>query len=117
MPVYDYKCPDHGVFHELETVENHARPMPCSQCQALSPRVIMMAPEVFKMAPEKKQAIARNEAAQHEPQHSTSDTRAENSARLKHGSGCQHTKRGSKLIYTADGSKMFPSMRPWMISH
>jgi hypothetical protein len=37
----------------------------------------------------------------------------------KHGSncGCNAKKRRSNLMYTAEGNKMFPSMRPWMISH
>jgi hypothetical protein len=25
--------------------------------------------------------------------------------------------RRVKFLYTADGGKLFPSMRPWMISH
>jgi putative FmdB family regulatory protein len=117
MPVYDYKCSQHGIFYELATMENHAQPASCPQCQQLSPRVIIMAPEVLDMSPLKKQAIETNEKAQHQPQFSTTDSRAENADRLKHGCGCRHEKRPSKLIYTAEGNKMFPSMRPWMISH
>jgi hypothetical protein len=80
----------------------------------------MVAPEYLDMSPVKKEAIEKNEAAKHEPQYSTVDSRAENEERLKHpkGCGCQHKKMGtSNLLYTADGNKMFPSMRPWMISH
>ena len=117
MPVYDYKCPDHGVFHELATMENHALPAACPRCSLLSPRVIIMAPEILDMAPAKRKAMEKNETARHAPQHSTPDSRAENAERLKHGCGCRHEKRTSKLMYTAEGNKMFPSMRPWMISH
>ena len=117
MPVYDYKCPEHGIFHELAMLRDHANPAACPTCQALSPRIIIMTPEILDMAPEKKKAMAINEAARHEPHHSTADTRAENAERLKHGCGCKHEKRSSKLFYTAEGNKMFPSMRPWMISH
>ena len=117
MPVYDYKCPEHGIFHELATLEDHDKPSVCPQCQSLSPRIIMMAPQILDMAPERRKAIERNEVARHEPQHSTPDTRAENAEKLKYGCGCQHEKRTSKLFYTAEGNKMFPSMRPWMISH
>jgi hypothetical protein len=74
-------------------------------------------PALLDMAKDKKQALERNEAARHQPQHSNVDTRAENAAKLKHGGGCSHHKRSSKLMYTAQGNKMFPSMRPWMISH
>ncbi len=50
------------------------------------------------------------------------DYRAEQQARRehKHGKGCgcgDKPIRKSNLLYTADGNKMFPSMRPWMISH
>lgn len=117
MPVYDYKCPQHGLFHELATMADHARPAACPHCGTLSARVIVMAPEILDMAAEKKQAMDRNEAARHEPQFSTTDSRAENEDRLKHGCGCQHHKKPSRLMYTAEGNKMFPSMRPWMISH
>ena len=117
MPVYDYKCSEHGVFHQLETMQNHARPALCPQCKNLSPRISMMAPAVTEMSPVKRLALEKNELAQHEPHLSTIDSRLENEEKLKHGCGCQHKKTGIKLMYTADGKKMFPSMRPWMISH
>ncbi len=120
MPVYDYKCLEHGLFHDLATMEDAGLPGICPQCKCLSARIIMIPPEILDMSPKVKQDIERNEAAQYEPQLSTVDSRAENAERLKHpkGCGCVHKKKGaSKLMYTADGKKMFPSMRPWMISH
>ena len=121
MPVYDYKCPEHGIFHELATLEDFDKPSSCPQCQKMSPRVIIMSPEILDMAPEKRQAMQKNEIARHEPHFSTQDTRLENAERRKYKCGCSHhdrqEKRSSKLFYTAEGNKMFPSMRPWMISH
>lgn len=117
MPVYDYKCPDHGIFHELATMDNSDKPVACPVCQKLSARVIMMAPGILDMSPVKRKAHQHNEQACHEPHHSTVETRLENEDRLKHGCGCKYEKRTSNLMYTADGSKIFPSMRPWMISH
>lgn len=118
MPVYDYKCPEHGIFYDLGTMEESSKPAQCPHCQTFSPRIIMIPPEILDMAPAKREAIEKNEAAQHEPQISTVDSRAENAEKLKHGCGCQYHKKGkSKLMWTADGKKMFPSMRPWMISH
>lgn len=117
MPVYDYKCAEHGVFHELATMDDYAKPVACPKCLKFSPRIIIMAPEILDMAPTKRKAMTTNEIAKHEPQYSTIDTRAENAERLKHGCGCKHEKRNSKLFFTAEGNKMFPSMRPWMISH
>ena len=99
MPLYDYKCVEHGLFHDLVPMQASGDCAMCPTCGALSARVIMVPPEVLDMAPEKRQAIARNEKAMHEPrqgnQHSEKDQ------------GCCHHKRKSKLFYTAEGNKMF----------
>jgi putative regulatory protein, FmdB family len=128
MPVYDYKCASHGLFHELATMEDSAKPAPCPQCGAASGRVIMVAPEVLDMAPERKAALSRNEKARHQPLISTTDSREEARARANHGGhkhhrgcGCSAEASQSSLkqqvVYLPDGSKVFPSQRPWMISH
>ena len=129
MPVYDYKCPEHGIFHELATMDDAEKPVKCPQCEEIAPRVLMIPPAVLDMAPDKRAAMERNEKAQFEPIMSTKDTRAEDEERRKfaekhhkhhRGCGCGHQhqdKRVSKLMWTANGEKMFPSMRPWMISH
>lgn len=117
MPVYDYKCREHGVFHELAAVDDYDRPARCPSCDALSPRVIMLPPGLLDMAREQRLAQHRNERARHEPIHSTPDQRAEHAERVRHGCACAHHARPSKLMYTAQGDKMFPGMRPWMISH
>lgn len=41
MPVYDYKCREHGLFHTLATMEDAAKPAQCPTCKAMSPRVIV----------------------------------------------------------------------------
>lgn len=129
MPVYDYKCKEHGIFHELATMTNAGRPAPCPQCRVPSPRVILMPPEVVGRQREKSRALERNEQARHQPVISTPDSRAdarERSAQdARHGRGqscgCGHEQSQSalsqKAIYLPDGSKVFPSQRPWMISH
>jgi len=117
MPVYDYKCTEHGVFNDLATMEDAATPAPCPSCGQLSGRVIMLAPEFLDMDPQKRNAVATNEKAQHQPVISTSERR-EHDQQHKNGCGCNKRKPGkSKLMYTATGEKMFPSARPWMISH
>jgi len=117
MPVYDYKCKDHGIFYELATLEDAEKPCLCPTCGLISPRIIMVAPEILDMSPEKRKAAATNEKAQHEPVFSNVDRR-ENDEEHSKGCGCNAQKPGkSKLMYTAQGDKMFPSMRPWMISH
>ena len=71
MPVYDYKCTTHGLFYELNTMENSSKPCACPTCGALSARVIMIAPEFLSMKKENRDAHARNEKAMHEPIFST----------------------------------------------
>ena len=122
MPVYDYKCADHGLFYELASIDDSSKPAACPECGKWSARVIMLAPEFLDMKAENRKAHARNEEARHAPVFSTPEYRAEKRARLehKHGKGCgcgDKPIRKSNLMYTADGKKMFPSMRPWMISH
>lgn len=115
MPVYDYKCKEHGVFNDLATMDDHDKPIACPQCGELSPRIILMAPEILTMASEKRKAHETNERAQHEPMFSTQDRR-EHDEEHAHSCGCGN-ERKSKLMYGPHGEKMFPSMRPWMISH
>ena len=115
MPVYDYKCKDHGLFFDLATMDESHAPKACPQCQALSARVICLSPDILDMDKEKRAAFATNEKAQTEPVYSTADKRKKDEEH-KNGCGCEK-KRNSKLFYTAAGEKMFPSMRPWMISH
>jgi putative FmdB family regulatory protein len=116
MPVYDYKCRDHGPFYELQTLENHDQPCICPACGQLSPRIIRVAPEILEMAKSKRQAYEANERAQHEPIVSSKDQR-EHDKQHRSQCGCGHPGKKSKLFYTAKGEKHFPSMRPWMISH
>lgn len=138
MPVYDYKCPKHGLFHELATMAQAGDPCACPKCGTHSPRVIMIPPEVLAMAPERRKMMATNEKAVNEPIISTLDSRAEaaerrqhaikNAGKKQHGShhqgcGCHSEHRGDRsqlkqqVVYLPDGSKVFPSQRPWMISH
>lgn len=116
MPVYDYKCKDHGVFFELATMAQSQEPCACPQCGALSARIIMMPPEILTMDKDRKHAFATNEKSANEPSYSTKARRAEDDQHAS-GCGCSKNLSKSKLMYTAQGEKMFPSMRPWMISH
>jgi len=115
MPLYDYKCQQHGVFSELSTIANMEAPVDCPQCGVVSPRILALPPHIVSMMKETKQAMERNEKAQHQPVVSTLDRR-ENDHEHSSTCGCS-SKKKSNLFYTADGKKMFPSMRPWMISH
>lgn len=116
MPVYDYKCPTHGNFYELASLDDHAMPAPCPECGQLSPRIIVLAPSVLDMAPENRKAYQTNEKARHEPLFSTQEHRNKEKEHAA-SCGCGNKLNTGKLFYTPEGNKMFPSMRPWMISH
>jgi putative FmdB family regulatory protein len=117
MPVYDYKCREHGLFNTLATMADAAKPAECPSCNVLSPRVIVLAPHIVNMDTTKRAAMERNERSRHEPVFSTADRR-DNDKEHSRSCGCGSPKPGKSLLfYTADGKKMFPSMRPWMISH
>lgn len=126
MPLYEYKCQQHGVFQELATMADHDKPCPCPQCGTSSGRVVTLPPHILTMLKETREAMERAEKAKDAPEVMTAaqyrEREAEEKARKLHkhkhhgGCGC-NSERKSKLFYTADGSKMFPSMRPWMISH
>lgn len=122
MPMYHYKCASHGVFEELQTYEQRAEPVACPQCASLSPRVIAIAPHMLGLDPATRKAMETNDRARHEPLFSTKEHRDHVIAHPKdHAPGCgcgAHDKpRKSKTVYLADGSKVFPADRPWMISH
>lgn len=116
MPVYDYKCKEHGVFNDLATLAESDKPCACPTCGVLAARIIRLPPTVTKMPSAKKHAHEVNERNQHEPTHSTAARRKDDEQHAK-GCGCEKKLSHSKLMYTAQGEKMFPSMRPWMISH
>lgn len=114
MPLYDYKCQQHGVFHELIAMDERSAAHPCPTCLQLAPRVIMM-PQILTMDSGVRKARHTNERSRHEPVISSAASRDH-----RHGSGCgceQADKLHSKAVLLADGSKIFPSARPWMISH
>lgn len=124
MPVYDYLCQSCGPITALRPMSAHADPIDCPVCRQEAPRALLQAPHMSGLSTSDRTAHARNEMARHAPQVSSKASR-EDQARdrsRKHPSGCSCCS-GSKgnfrssAVYKADGSKTFPSKRPWMISH
>lgn len=110
MPTYDYQCEAHGSFSALRSIAQRDAPCLCPQCGTPASRVLIAAPTFADMAGEVRQAHATNERARHEPK----------LASRTHGPGCSCCGSGKKSKTTAvarDGSKAFPTKRPWMISH
>lgn len=113
MPTYDYACSDCGGFDALRSLADRNQPANCPDCGGASPRVFATAPRLALLDGHTRSAMATNERARHEPQHSS------DYARLKHptGCGCCSTGQRGATLKAPNGNKAFPSKRPWMISH
>lgn len=109
MPLYDYLCDDCGPFTQIASLARFAEPCACPDCNAASPRVLMNAPRLAVMSSGSRKAYETNERSADSPRRSS------------HGPGCSccsgGSKRASKTLHHRDGSKSFPTKRPWMISH
>lgn len=114
MPSYEYQCGDCGTtFSVFRSIEKRNAYCICPACGKEAFRVIASAPGLSIMSTTSRKAHAINERASHAPK--TSDEfRAS-----KHPIGCTCcSTAGSKATKRMnDGSKSFPSKRPWMISH
>lgn len=113
MPTYDYSCPHCGDFDAIRSVAMRDAPAKCPDCDEVSARVLVGTPRLALMASTTRRAIDLNERAKHEPK------RSGDYARLRHPAGCgccSGVGRGA-TVTAPNGSKAFPSKRPWMISH
>ncbi len=95
-------------------MDEYQDPQPCPECSRKAPRVMLTAPKLWTMAPDRRLAAATNERSSNEPMTL--------SRMRKHGAGCSccggtTKKRGRLTAKTKNGSKSFPTSRPWMISH
>ncbi|TCS59937.1 FmdB family zinc ribbon protein [Primorskyibacter sedentarius] len=109
MPYYDYQCDTCGPFTELGSMATFDQPCACPDCGASARRVLLQAPILANMDKARRTAFATNERAAHEPKSTRS-----------HGPGCgccSGKKKPSRTLHRPDGSKSFPTARPWMISH
>jgi putative FmdB family regulatory protein len=107
MPIYDYLCGECGPFSESKPMSAFKDPCDCPVCGQSSERAILQAPFIAGMDSTKRKSISVNERSANEPRSSAS-----------HGSSCGCCKPlSNKTAKAADGTKSFPSARPWMISH
>jgi putative FmdB family regulatory protein len=116
MPTYDYHCPDCGGFDAFRTVAARNEPTACPGCGAAATRVFVSAPRLACMSSSTRTAMGINERAAHAPRSSKDGAYA----KLRHpaGCGCCSTSiKRSATVTGANGAKVFPSKRPWMISH
>ncbi|KRA99938.1 FmdB family transcriptional regulator [Devosia sp. Root685] len=110
MAIYDYQCADCGPFTAMRPMAMAAEPCACPDCGEPAQRAFFSVPFIAGMDPAKRTAHATNEKTRHEPKRGGS----------AHGPGCSCCsggKKGRSTLVRPDGSKSFPSARPWMISH
>ena len=112
MPFYEYLCNDCGPFTDMRPMAECDAPQDCPQCDGLSPRVILTAPNFFCMPSDKRKAHATNERSANAPK-----TLGEYKASHAPGCGCCSTKPSRLVAKSKSGGKSFPTARPWMISH
>ena len=113
MPVYDYKCAEHGPFRELVRMADSAKPSHCPECRVLSARIIL-APGLSRLSARKIQAHEINEQNQHAPALST---RARREQEHEHAAGRGKGPPGAGLMPTAKGARRSALKRPWMLGH
>lgn len=110
MPLYEFWCEAHGLFEALRPMAAYAEPCACPDCGAAAPRVLATAPRLGAADRGTMKAHGINERAADSPKR-LSD----------HGPGCGCCSGGAKpgrsTLRRPDGSKSFPTARPWMISH
>jgi len=113
MPTYDYECPHCGSFDAIRSISARNEPVACPDCDTESPRVIVSSTGLAFLDGATRKAFDTNERASHEPKSSRDYV----SQRHPAGCGCCSTSKRTKTVTGQNGNKMFPSKRPWMISH
>lgn len=110
MPLYEFWCGTHGVLAALRPMADFAKPCACPDCGADAPRVLITPPRLAAADRGRIRAQAVNERAAEIPKRLS-----------EHGPGCACCASGAKPARPAltrpDGSRSFPSARPWMFSH
>ncbi len=109
MPLYEYKCEDHGSFEIMLTLSERKGSIECPTCHSLSKRVFTM-PSLRGMSPSLMEAHERNERSRQAPHVC--------------GSTCNHQHgKPAKNKTNPDGSPKKPTLqsytgkRPWVIEH
>ncbi|MFC0282207.1 zinc ribbon domain-containing protein [Camelimonas abortus] len=120
MPTYDYECAGCGPFVAFASMARYADPCPCPECGAESPRAFIHTPMLSSMSAGRRFACETNERSANAPRRLSKDGPPQAGGR--HGANCsccsgRSLKAPRKTLYRPDGTKSFPTARPWMISH
>jgi putative FmdB family regulatory protein len=118
MPLYEFNCPECGPFSELRTIAQRNLPIQCPECSRKAARQVT-SPNLALMAPNLRQAHARNEKSQHEP-----TVRTSHSCGSRCGCGTNPGVKLGKSNRSLEVPKLGKfqttrkkSMRPWMLGH
>ena len=110
MPIYEYRCADHGLFEAMRPMAAYTDSCDCPECGIAADRVLVTAPHLATADRGRIQAHAVNERSADSPKKLSS-----------HGAGCACCSGGARpgraTLRRSDGAKSFPGSRPWMISH
>jgi putative FmdB family regulatory protein len=66
MPLYEYECPDHGVFEEPRPIAESAADSTCPDCLGTARRIVS-ATNLGRLERSQVKAMDRNERSRHEP--------------------------------------------------
>ncbi len=104
MPIYEYRCEQHGDFSFQTEIAKRNDDQFCPDCGSIAARIIS-APSLALMSSSNRQAWARNEKSAHEPQR-----------KKKHvcSSSCNHGHTNNNTSNFAQAQK---NGRPWMLGH
>ena len=105
MPIYEYDCPEHGLFEELRPMRHSSEAAACPECTGASPRVLSatrtnVVPRAVSLA------HTRNEKSQHAPE---VHTRGHHHDHHHHPSGKNPQRPGVLQAYHGK--------RPWVMEH
>lgn len=107
MPIYEYECPDCGIFDELRPLSQAKDPARCPECGAIRSRRIS-APALTRLPHSLRTAMERNERSAHAP-------RSTRRCGCTGAHTCQppSTTRGTQPVKQARKR----NARPWMLGH
>ena len=113
MPTYDYDCKECGSFEAIRSISLRNEPAACPVCTQAAARVMVSSTGLAYLDGTTLRAMDANERSRHEAKSS------KNYVSHKHpaGCGCCSSSKKTTTVTGKNGNKMFPSKRPWMISH
>lgn len=107
MPIYEYRCDNHGDFSHQAEIAKRNDDCFCPTCGSIAERIIS-APSLALMSDTNRKAWARNEKSAHEP-----------TRKKKHvcSSSCNHNHTSNNTSKQSGYMQSPTNARPWMLGH